>query len=296
MDEIFESLNHCTALAFGSSLGVEALGDAEFSLSRLHTVADHALQLLLRIHAHATEPRPLFQRLIEFIRPSAPVTDSSGSSHDLSEPLLIFILHALKSVESVQLFHESGGFAEVCLALSRIPVRLFNAHSRLVSNVLSYVGQTAGSCAPPGSSFSRHRFAPRTAFPASAAAAAAAAASGLSYGYYNQAGSGAGTSASNAAAQHFMDAASLVPLAVYRRGGLRLDYEDETGLLNLSPLSTITCSHPNAQPADVLLQRNPPHRRARSPSWSHHFYPVEQYMNIDLTITLPCPVRSSFFI
>jgi baculoviral IAP repeat-containing protein 6 len=77
-------------------------------------------------------------------------------------------------------------------------------------------------------------------------------------------------------------------LAAFRRSGLRLDDDDDFGLLNVAPLSTISCSHPSAQPADVLLQPNAPHRRARSPSWSHHFYPQEQF--IELSITLPCPV------
>jgi len=75
----------------------------------------------------------------------------------------------------------------------------------------------------------------------------------------------------------YLDAASLMPLAVVRRAGLRLsDDDDEPGVLNLAPLSTVSCAHPSAQPADVLLHPNPPHRRARSPSWAHHFYPAEQ--------------------
>ena len=81
----------------------------------------------------------------------------------------------------------------------------------------------------------------------------------------------------------------MVPFsAAVRRSGFRVDEDEDYGLLNLAPMSTISCSHPSAQPADVLLEPNPPHRRARSPSWSHHFYPTEQF--IELTITLPCPV------
>ena len=157
------------------------------------------------------------------------------------------------------------------MALSQTPIQLFNSHNRLVSNVLSYVSQTT---AANGQGGNRPRLSSR------------------------QARSGAGpifpgaTSSSSAGGgmvqNNYVDASSLGPLAVFRRSCLRLEDDDDYGLLNLAPLSTISCSHPSAQPADVLLQPNPPHRRARSPSWSHHFYPAEQF--IELTITLPCPV------
>lgn len=51
---------------------------------------------------------------------------------------------------------------------------------------------------------------------------------------------------------------------------------------------TICSSNPTAQPADVLIQQAPPHRRARSPAWSYHFYPDESW--VELTLTLPCAV------
>lgn len=137
-----------------------------------------------------------------------------------------------------------------------------------MSNVLSYVSQTTAS------SLSSGRSKPGSRFPRSA-------------GAVYSSGIGSTTSSSTTAPSHYVDATSLVPLAL-RRGTTRPDDEDDFGLLNLAPLSTITCGHPSAQPADVLLQPNPPHRRARSPSWSHHFYPAEQY--IELTVTLPCPV------
>ncbi|PSN56888.1 hypothetical protein C0J52_00682 [Blattella germanica] len=60
------------------------------------------------------------------------------------------------------------------------------------------------------------------------------------------------------------------------------------GLLNFAPLGTISSSNPTAQPADVLIQSAPPHRRARTPAWSYHFYPDETW--VDLTLTLPCAV------
>lgn len=161
---------------------------------------------------------------------------------------------------------------EVCLALSRTPVQLFNSHNRLVSNVLSYVSQTTATSGQGGN---RTRLSSRQA---------------RSGGASIFPGATSSSSANVGILQNsYVDAtSSLGPLAVFRRSCLRLDDEDEYGLLNLAPLSTISCSHPSAQPADVLLQPNPPHRRARSPLWSHHFYPAEQY--IELTITLPCPV------
>lgn len=55
------------------------------------------------------------------------------------------------------------------------------------------------------------------------------------------------------------------------------------------PLSgTITSSSPTAQPAEVLLQATPPHRRARSAAWSYIFLPEEAWC--DLTIHLPAAV------
>ncbi|XP_069689782.1 baculoviral IAP repeat-containing protein 6 isoform X2 [Periplaneta americana] len=64
--------------------------------------------------------------------------------------------------------------------------------------------------------------------------------------------------------------------------------ETYEGLMNFAPLGTISSSNPTAQPADVLIQSAPPHRRARTPAWSYHFYPDETW--VDLTLTLPCAV------
>lgn len=53
-------------------------------------------------------------------------------------------------------------------------------------------------------------------------------------------------------------------------------------------VGTITSSSPTAQPAEVLLQATPPHRRARSAAWSYVFLPEEAWC--DLTIHLPAAV------
>lgn len=52
-------------------------------------------------------------------------------------------------------------------------------------------------------------------------------------------------------------------------------------------LGTITCSSPTASPADGLIQ-NVANRRARSATWSYHFYPDEPC--VELTIHLPFAV------
>ena len=154
---------------------------------------------------------------------------------------------------------------EVCKALSSSPVQLVNWHSKLVSNVLSYVSQTTSSVSRGG--VGRSLGGGTRRFPVSGPV-------GQGVGSYLEPSS---------------TSSSIVPIAVLRRSRLRLDDDEaDGGLLNVAPLSTVSCSHPSAQPADVLLQPSAPHRRARSPSWSHHFYPAEQY--IELTITLPCPV------
>lgn len=69
-------------------------------------------------------------------------------------------------------------------------------------------------------------------------------------------------------------------------GGEQLDLPD--GLMNVAPLGTITSTNFSAHPSEVLLQATPPHRRARTPVWSYHFFPEESFL--ELVITLPCAV------
>uniref|UniRef100_A0AAV2JLI0 Dual E2 ubiquitin-conjugating enzyme/E3 ubiquitin-protein ligase BIRC6 n=1 Tax=Knipowitschia caucasica TaxID=637954 RepID=A0AAV2JLI0_KNICA len=64
--------------------------------------------------------------------------------------------------------------------------------------------------------------------------------------------------------------------------------DNAEGLHNFAPLGTISSSSPTAQPAEVLLQATPPHRRARSAAWSYIFLPEEAWC--DLTIHLPAAV------
>lgn len=59
-------------------------------------------------------------------------------------------------------------------------------------------------------------------------------------------------------------------------------------IFEISSVGTITSSSPTAQPAEVLLQATPPHRRARSAAWSYIFLPEEAWC--DLTIHLPAAV------
>jgi len=69
-------------------------------------------------------------------------------------------------------------------------------------------------------------------------------------------------------------------------GGESLELQD--GLINVAPLGAITSTNFSAHPSEVLLQATPPHRRARTPVWSYHFFPEENYL--ELVITLPCAV------
>ncbi|XP_029449757.1 baculoviral IAP repeat-containing protein 6 isoform X2 [Rhinatrema bivittatum] len=64
--------------------------------------------------------------------------------------------------------------------------------------------------------------------------------------------------------------------------------DNTEGIHNFAPLGTITSSSPTAQPAEVLLQATPPHRRARSAAWSYIFLPEEAWC--DLTVHLPAAV------
>ncbi|XP_069464004.1 baculoviral IAP repeat-containing protein 6 isoform X2 [Ambystoma mexicanum] len=64
--------------------------------------------------------------------------------------------------------------------------------------------------------------------------------------------------------------------------------DNAEGIHNFAPLGTITSSSPTAQPAEVLLQATPPHRRARSAAWSYVFLPEEAWC--DLTVHLPSAV------
>ncbi|XP_037073509.1 LOW QUALITY PROTEIN: baculoviral IAP repeat-containing protein 6-like [Pollicipes pollicipes] len=65
--------------------------------------------------------------------------------------------------------------------------------------------------------------------------------------------------------------------------------EDVDGLINVAPLSTITCSNPMALQPEVLVQPTAPHRRSRNPAWSHHFYAPEE-RTVELHVRLPCAV------
>jgi len=76
------------------------------------------------------------------------------------------------------------------------------------------------------------------------------------------------------------------PVAPSKKGATQL--ESVNGMLNFAPLGIISSSNLTTQPADSLLQASPPHRRARTPAWSYHFYPDEHW--VDLTINLPCSV------
>ncbi|GFO34551.1 baculoviral iap repeat-containing protein 6, partial [Plakobranchus ocellatus] len=67
--------------------------------------------------------------------------------------------------------------------------------------------------------------------------------------------------------------------------GLEVDNTD--GLQSFAQLGTITCSSPTAVPADGLIQMVAS-RRARSATWSYHFYPDEP--SVELTIQLPFAV------
>jgi baculoviral IAP repeat-containing protein 6 len=60
------------------------------------------------------------------------------------------------------------------------------------------------------------------------------------------------------------------------------------GQINVAPLGTISSTNFSAHPSEVLLQSAPPHRRARTPVWSYHFFPEESYL--ELVISLPCAV------
>ncbi len=53
-------------------------------------------------------------------------------------------------------------------------------------------------------------------------------------------------------------------------------------------LAAISCSSdPSAQMPDVLLQENPPHKRARSAAWTYHFSSDTSEQSCSLNITLP---------
>ncbi|GFS25394.1 baculoviral IAP repeat-containing protein 6, partial [Elysia marginata] len=67
--------------------------------------------------------------------------------------------------------------------------------------------------------------------------------------------------------------------------GLEVDNTD--GLQSFAQLGTITCSSPTAVPADGLVQPLA-NRRARSATWSYHFYPDEPC--VELSIHLPFAV------
>lgn len=56
--------------------------------------------------------------------------------------------------------------------------------------------------------------------------------------------------------------------------------EIQEGQINVAPLGSITSTNFSAHPSEVLLQSTPPHRRARTPVWSYHFFPEETYLEV----------------
>ena len=106
MEELFDCVNCCTASPFASTLGTATFNEAKFTLTQPTTVADYALQLLLNLFARTSNVRLFLHRLIDYVKQEV----TAGTNSDISEPLLIFILHVLKSQENVQLFHEIKGF------------------------------------------------------------------------------------------------------------------------------------------------------------------------------------------
>lgn len=88
---------------------------------------------------------------------------------------------------------------------------------------------------------------------------------------------------------HLSNAPNVMPMAAAssKKNVNSLETHDD-GLLNFAPLGMISWLNPTAQPADVLIQNSTPHKRARTPAWSYHFYPDEAW--VDLTITLPCAI------
>uniref|UniRef100_A0A914XHT9 UBC core domain-containing protein n=1 Tax=Plectus sambesii TaxID=2011161 RepID=A0A914XHT9_9BILA len=57
------------------------------------------------------------------------------------------------------------------------------------------------------------------------------------------------------------------------------------GMINFAPIAQIASSSPMAHHLNSLLPSTPPHRRARTATWTYHFYPAECWL--DLTLTLP---------
>ncbi|XP_044731226.1 baculoviral IAP repeat-containing protein 6 [Chrysoperla carnea] len=77
--------------------------------------------------------------------------------------------------------------------------------------------------------------------------------------------------------------------SVHSKKMQQANYEQSEGWINFAPLGTITSTSPTAQTADILIQSAvAPHRRARTPQWSYHFYPDENH--VELYITLPSAI------
>ena len=108
MDDLLDAVGCCTVSPLASSLGALVFGDDtwEFSLGQ-STVADQALRLLHQLYLRTSNVKLFFCRLIDYVKNS---NAAASSSLDVSEPLLMFILYALKSHEEVQLFHQVAGF------------------------------------------------------------------------------------------------------------------------------------------------------------------------------------------
>lgn len=182
----------------------------------------HFLHILCKKVSNA---QLLLQPLLNFlvaIREGSPIVAGQSSGLlQLSEPLLWFIMKALDSPETLNLFNNMGGTKVICENLLHCSQKLVSSHPSLVSVVMQHLSRGA----PTNPNVNKKVAVPQESF---------------------------------------------------------------EGLQNFAPLGSISSSSTTAQPADVLIQSFPSHRRARTPAWSYHFYPDELYM--DLTLRLPCAV------
>ncbi|XP_075222220.1 BIR repeat containing ubiquitin-conjugating enzyme isoform X2 [Lycorma delicatula] len=179
------------------------------------------------------------------------------SSNGLSEPLQWLVLQVLQSEDALRVLDDMGGVRVICSNLVESSGHLISSQPSTVSVVMQHLSQIP-NCAPL-THVSQHKKN-----------------SNNSNSNNNNSNSNNNNNNNNSNSGGSSSSSSTTNLEVHDT------------LINFAPLGVICSSNPTAPPADVLIQSAPPHRRARTPAWSYHFYPEESW--VELTITLPCAV------
>ncbi|XP_039282031.1 baculoviral IAP repeat-containing protein 6 isoform X3 [Nilaparvata lugens] len=228
------------------------------------SIGDALLQLLSTLANKATDPKLILKPLFTHL-----------STCGLTIPLQWLVLQVLDSDQALRELLEMSGMDIISANLVETTGMLISSQPSTVSVIMQYLSQMP-NCAPLTASSHHKKGCSSSSGGGGGGNYANNSTAVATVNNNNNNGGGGNSSGSNGGA-HVTSSSSSSHL------------ESHDSMVNFAPLGSIICSsNPTSQSADVLIQPAPPHRRARTPAWSYHFYSEESW--VDLTITLPCAV------